>query len=93
MPLFIELKYCYSDPGVSGIERKDETLCHSDSIRTLSCPDDHFIDMFLGGEYLPLAVFIPDFSCPRASDRQTVLSNISSRCQKDSTDLLKRQES
>ena len=81
--------------GVSGIgtERKDETLCHSDSNRTLFCPDDHFIDMFPGGEYSPLSIFISDFSCPDASDRQIVLSDIDPGCQIEATDLLNRQES
>ena len=70
--------FVYSDAGMSAIEteRKDESLCHSDSNRTLHCPDDYFIDMFHGGEHSPLAVFIPDYSCPEASDRQSVLSNI-----------------
>ena len=75
------------------VEKKDETLCHSDSIRTLSCPDDSFIDMFPGGEYSPLAVFILDFSCPQASDRQSVLSDITPACQRKTIDLLMRQES
>ena len=74
-------------------ERKDDTFCHSDSNRTLSCPDGHFIDIFPGGEYSPLAVFIQDFSCPYDSNRQTALSYIHSGCQREATNLLKRQES
>ena len=76
-----------------GIERKDESFCHSDSNRTLSCPDISFIDMYPGGAYAPLAVFIPDFSCPEASNRQSVLSDIISECQIQAIDLLMRQES
>ena len=71
-------------------ERKDESLCHSDSNRTLSCPDDYFIDMFPGGAYSPLAVFITDYSCPEASDRQSVLSDIPHECQTEAIDLLMR---
>ena len=87
--------FIYSDAGTSAIEteRKDETLCHSDSNRTLSCPDEHFIDMFPGGEHPPQAVAILDFSCPEASDRQSVLSNIHTGCQREAIDLLMRQVS
>ena len=51
--------FVYSDAGMSAIEteRKDESLCHSDSNRTLHCPDDYFIDMFHGGETLPTGCF------------------------------------
>ena len=85
--------YVETDPSASGTdpERKDEAFCHSESNRTLSCPGDSFIDMFLSEGYSPLAVFILDFSCPSPSDRQTALSNITSDCQRDATDLLMRQ--
>ena len=74
-------------------ERRDESLCHSDTYRTLSCPDNHFIDMFPGGEHSPLAIFILDYLCPDASDRQSVTLNISAECKIDAKDLLMRQGS
>ena len=73
-------------------ERKDESLCHSESNRTITCPDDSFIDMLHDGEHSPLAVFIKNFSCPDADDRQNVLANIDPECRKEAIDLLMRQE-
>ena len=46
--------------------------------------------MFPGGEYSPLAVFIQDFSCPEASDRQTVMSDIDPDCQREAINILVR---